>query len=45
MEEAQSWYDSAAYQEIRPFRIRHTEGDVLLVQGVTEGHKGADILG
>ncbi|MDQ7727614.1 DUF1330 domain-containing protein [Halomonas sp. SpR8] len=45
MEQAQAWYGSAAYKEIRPFRTLHTEGDVLLVQGVPEGHKGADILG
>jgi uncharacterized protein (DUF1330 family) len=45
MEHAQGWYDSAAYKAIRPLRTRNTEGDVLLVQGVPEGHKGADILG
>lgn len=42
---SQGWYDSAANKEIRPLRTHHTEGDVLLVQGVPEGHKGADILG
>ncbi len=45
MEMAKSWYESAAYKAIRPFRINNTEGDVLLVQGVSDGHKGADILG
>jgi len=45
MEQAQGWYESDAYRAIRPLRINNTEGDVLLVQGVTEGHKGADILG
>lgn len=45
MEQAQGWYESDAYKEIRPLRSRNTEGDVFLVQGVPEGHKGADILG
>ena len=45
MEQAQGWYESEAYQAIRPLRTEHTEGDVLLVQGVPEGHRGADILG
>lgn len=45
MEKAQGWYESAAYKEIQPLRANYTEGDVLLVQGVPDGHKGADILG
>lgn len=45
MEQAQDWYDSEAYQAIRPLRSGNTEGDVLLVQGVPDGHKGADLLG
>ena len=45
MEKAQGWYESDAYKAIRPLRVAHTEGDVLLVQGVPEGHRGADILG
>lgn len=45
MERAQDWYESDAYKAIRPLRTEHTEGNVLLVQGVPEGHKGADILG
>jgi uncharacterized protein (DUF1330 family) len=44
MEQAQGWYQSAAYRAIRPLRTGHTEGDVFLVQGVPEGHKGADLL-
>lgn len=44
MENAQAWYSSEAYESIRPLRTKNTEGDVLLVQGVEEGHKGADIL-
>lgn len=45
MEQARGWYESAAYQAIRPLRVNHTEGDVFLVQGVPEGHRGADLLG
>lgn len=45
MEQAQAWYHSDAYESIRSLRTGNTEGDVLLVQGVAEGHKGADILG
>src|SRR3546814_20106362 len=45
MEQAQAWYHSEAYGAIRKLRTANTEGDVLLVQGVADGHKGADILG
>lgn len=44
MEMAKGWYESLAYQAIRSLRVNNTEGDVLLVQGVPEGHKGADLL-
>lgn len=45
MEQAKGWYDSDAYAAIRPLRTGHTEGDVLLVQGVPDGHRGVDLLG
>lgn len=45
MEHAQGWYESDAYKAIRHLRTEHTVGQVLLVQGVPEGHRGADILG
>lgn len=45
MEQARGWYHSAAYQAIRSLRTDNTEGDVLLVAGVAEGHRGRDILG
>ena len=41
MEQARGWYESEAYKAIRPLRTEHTEGDVFLVQGVPESHKGA----
>lgn len=45
MEQAKGWYDSDAYAAIRPLRTGHTEGVVLLVQGVPDGHRGVDLLG
>ena len=45
MEMAEGWYASDAYQSIKSLRTANTEGDVLLVQGVAEGHKGMDMLG
>ena len=45
MEAATAWYESPAYRAIRSLRTDNTEGDVLLVHGVPEGHKGADLLG
>lgn len=44
MDDAQAWYESEAYAAIRPLRTKNTTGDVLLVQGVADGHKGADLL-
>lgn len=44
MELAEAWYRSEAYRAIRPLRTRNTEGDVFLVQGVADGHRGADLL-
>lgn len=45
LEQAAAWYNSDAYAAIRHLRTNNTVGDVLLVQGVPDGHKGADILG
>lgn len=45
MQQAKAWCDSEAYAAIRPLRTAHTEGDVLLVQGVPDGHRGVDLLG
>ena len=44
MAAATGWYESAAYRAIRPLRSDNTEGDVFLVPGVPDGHRGADIL-
>lgn len=42
---ARAWYRSPAYQAIRPLRTAHIAGDVALLEGVTPGHRGIDILG
>lgn len=41
---ARSWYDSAAYQKILPLRTDNSEGDVIIVDGVSEKHRATDIL-
>jgi uncharacterized protein (DUF1330 family) len=38
---AHKWYDSDAYQEIKPLRTRHLAGEVIIVEGVEPGHSGA----
>lgn len=44
MDQARAWYESPAYRAIRSLRIRNTEGPVILVQGVRDGHRGSDLL-
>lgn len=44
MELAKAWYHSEAYQAIRALRTNNTRGDVLLVEGVRDGHQGVDLL-
>lgn len=41
---ASQWYDSSAYQKIKPLRVRNSIGAVFLVQGVPLGHQAMDIL-
>lgn len=38
IDEARTWWDSAAYREIAPLRSRHIEGDIIMVEGVPEGY-------
>ncbi len=45
MELAKAWYESPGYRAIRPLRISHTTGDVILVEGVRAGHRAIDLLG
>ena len=45
LEQARAWYRSEAYRRILPLRTANAMGDVILVEGVEEGHRGIDILG
>lgn len=45
LDRARAWYGSDAYQSIRPLRTDHSQGPVILIEGVPQGHRGADILG
>lgn len=45
LEQARAWYDSPAYRRILDLRRNWSEGDLLLVEGVPEGHRATDILG
>jgi len=44
LEHASRWYNSPAYQAIKPLRTANTVGTVFLVQGVPENHHGVEIL-
>lgn len=41
---ARSWYGSAAYQGIVDLRTGNSEGTVIIVDGVPDGHRAPDIL-
>lgn len=41
---ADGWYASPAYRALLPLRTRHLAGDVVMVDGVPEGHRATDIL-
>src|SRR3546814_15442195 len=41
---AAAWYDSPAYQAIKPLRTAHSEGDVVLVDGVGADHRATAVL-
>ncbi|MFE7529047.1 DUF1330 domain-containing protein [Kitasatospora sp. NPDC057542] len=43
-ERARAWWDSPAYREILPLRTRHMVADIVLVEGVPAGYRGADAL-
>lgn len=38
---ARCWYDSPAYQGIKPLRTRHLHGELILVEGVEPDHNSA----
>ena len=41
---ANAWYDSPAYREILPLRTANVDGNVIIVSGVSDGHRATDIL-
>lgn len=41
---AESWYSSPAYQAIVALRTNNSVGDVVIVEGVADGHLATDIL-
>ena len=44
LDRARAWYQSPAYQAILPLRTDNADGDVLLVDGVTDPHVATDVL-
>ncbi|MFW3613536.1 DUF1330 domain-containing protein [Billgrantia antri] len=44
LEQARAWYHSEAYRRILPLRTANAVSDVILVEGVPQGHRGIDIL-
>jgi uncharacterized protein (DUF1330 family) len=44
LETARTWYRSAAYQRIVPLRARNAVGEILLIEGVEDGHRAPDVL-
>jgi uncharacterized protein (DUF1330 family) len=44
MATARAWYASPAYQAILALRADHSVGDLILVPGCDDDHKGADLL-
>ena len=44
-EHLEGWYTSDAYREILPLRAEHSDGLVIMADGVDADHKATDILG
>jgi uncharacterized protein (DUF1330 family) len=45
MNAARSWYASETYQAIKHLRVDNSIGDLILADGVPDGHKSIDLLG
>lgn len=43
-DQARAWWDSPAYREIAPLRTKHMVADIVLVDGLPTGYRGADAL-
>jgi uncharacterized protein (DUF1330 family) len=44
LERANAWYQSPEYQAILAFRAENSEGEILLVDGVSADHNATDVL-
>lgn len=44
IEQARGWYTSDAYRQIMRLRTENAKGNIMLVEGVPEGHRATDIL-
>lgn len=42
---ARQWYDSPAYREILALSVDHSDGDLMIVDGVSADHKAIEVLG
>ncbi len=42
---AREWYDSPAYREILALRADHSDGNLMIVDGVPTDHKAIEVLG
>ncbi len=42
--DAEAWYESDAFEAIKPLRSNNAEGEILLIDGVDAAHKATDIL-
>lgn len=43
-DQLRAWWDSPEYQQIMPLRTRHMQADIVFVDGLPEGYRGADAL-
>jgi uncharacterized protein (DUF1330 family) len=43
-EQVRAWWNSPEYREILPLRTRHMLADIVIVDGVPAGYRGADSL-
>ena len=44
IDQARAWYNSPAYRDILPLRSKHSEGAIMIMDGVPPTHRATDIL-
>ena len=42
--QVRAWYDSEAYREIVALRTGNSQSDVIVAEGVGDGHRATDVL-